>query len=155
VNLGKKSISGGTVSGRIYLAIAQAYYCDGKKDQARIYYVKALEVDRYISFNVGYLYEKDTAIDGTLGITKQNIYFKPSKGNLNRYAFSIPLSRIKRVSLDRLGDLGRLFQKKENREDPVLIIRNKKKNKYNLQVRNSYKKSRSFVKDILNTLRKM
>jgi hypothetical protein len=34
-------------------------------------------------------------------------------------------------------------------KDPVLIIRDKKKNKYNLQVRNSYKKSRSFVKDIL------
>ena len=155
VNLGKKTISNGTVSGQIYLAIAQAYYCDGKKDQARIYYVKALEVDRYISFSVGYQYGKDTVIDGTLSIAKQNIYFKPSKENLNRYAFSIPMSRIKRVSLDRLGDIGRLFQKKENREDPVLIIRDKKKNKYNLQVKNSYKKSRSFVKDILNTLRKM
>lgn len=155
VNLGKKTISDGTVSGQIYLAIAQAYYCDGKKDQARIYYVKALEIDRYISFSVGYQYKKDTVIDGTLSITKQNIYFKPSKENLNRYAFSIPMSQIKRASLDRLGDIGRLFQKKENREDPVLIIRDKKKNKYNLQVRNSYKKSRSFVKDILNTLRKM
>lgn len=155
VNLGKKTIKDGTVSGQIYLAIAQAYYCDGKKDQARIYYMKALEVDGYLSFSVGYQYKKNTIINGTLGITKQNIYFKPFKENLNRYAFSVPMSQVKRISLDTLGDIGRLFKKKENREDPVLIIRDKKKHKYNLQVRNSYKKSRSFVKDILNTLRKM
>ena len=155
VNLGKKTIKDGTVSGQIYLAISQAYYCDGKKDQARIYYVKALELDGYLSFSVGYQYEKNTLINGTLGIAKQNIYFKPSKENLNRYAFAVPMTQVRRVSLDRLGDIGRIFKKKENREDPVLIIRDKKKNKYSLQVRNSYKKSRSFVKDILNTLRKM
>lgn len=155
VNLGKKTINDGTVSGQIYLAIAQAYYCDGKKDQALIYYMKALELDGYLNFSVGYQYKKDIIINGILDITKQNIYFKPSKENLNRYAFSIPMTRVKRVSLDRLGDIGRKFKKKENREDPVLIIRDKKKKKYNLQVRNSYKKSRSFVKDIINTLRKM
>ena len=155
VNLGKQAINNGTVSGQLYLAIAQAYYCDGKKDQARIYYMKALELDGYLSFSVGYQYEKDKIINGTLGIARQNIYFKPSKENLNRYAFSVPMSQVKRVSLDTLGDIGRLFKKKENREDPVLIISDKKKNKYNLLVRNSYKKSRSFVKDILNTLRKM
>jgi serine/threonine-protein kinase len=155
VNLGKKTSKDGTVSGQIYLAIAQAYYCDGKKDQARIYYVKALELDGYLNFSVGYQYEKNTIINGILGITKQNIYFKPSKENLNRYAFSIPMTRVKRLSLDTLGDIGRMFKKKENREDPILIVRDKKKNKYNLLVRNSYKKSRSFVKDILNTLRKM
>ncbi|MGD2088094.1 MAG: serine/threonine-protein kinase [Candidatus Aminicenantes bacterium] len=155
VNLGEKTIKDGTVSGQIYLAIAQAYYCDGKKDQARIYYMKALELEGYLSFSVGYQYEKDKIINGTLSIARQNIYFKPSKENLNRYAFSIPMTQIKRVSLDTLGDIGRLFKKKENRKDPILIIRDKKKNKYNLQVRNSYKKSRSFVKDILNTLRKM
>jgi serine/threonine protein kinase len=155
INLGKKAINVGTVSGQLYLAIAQAYYCDGKKDQARIYYMKALELDGYLSFSVGYQYEKDKIINGTLGIARQNIYFKPSKENLNRYAFSVPMSQVKRVSLDTLGDIGRLFKKKENREDPVLIISDKKKNKYNLLVRNSYKTSRSFVKDILNTLRKM
>lgn len=155
VNLGKKAIDNGTVSGQIYLAIAQAYYCDGKKDQARIYYMKALELDGYLDFSVGYQYEKDAIIDGTLGIARQSIYFKPSKENLNRYAFSVPMSQVKRVTLDMLGDIGRLFKKKENREDPVLVISDKKRNRYNLQVRNSYKKSRSFVKDILNTLRKM
>jgi len=155
VNLGKKAINDGTVSGQVYLAIGQAYYCDGKEDQARIYYMKALELDGNLSFSVGYQYEKDTIINGTLGIARQNIYFKPAKENLHRYAFSVPMSQVKRVSQDTLGDIGRLFKKKENREDPVLIISDKKKNRYKLLVRNSYKKSRSFVKDILNTLRKM
>jgi len=155
VNLGKKAINDGTVSGQVYLAIAQAYYCDGKKDQARIYYLKALELDGYLSFSVGYQYEKNTTINGTLGIARQNIYFKPSKENLHRYAFSVPMSQVKRVSQDTLGDIGRLFKKKENRQDPVLIISDNKKNKYPLLVRNTYKKSRSFIKDVLNTLRKM
>lgn len=155
VNLGKKTIKDGTVSGQIYLAIAQAYYCDGKKDQTRIYYMKALELDGYLSFNVGYQYEKNTIINGTLSIARQNIYFKPSKGKLDRYAFAVPMTRVKRVSLDTLGDISRIFKKKKDRKDPKLIIRDKEKKKYNLLVRNIYKKSRSFVKDILNTLRKM
>ncbi len=155
VNLGKKAINDGTVSGQVYLAIAQAYYCDGKKDQSRIYYMKALELDGYLSFSVGYQYEKNTTINGTLGIARQNIYFKPSQENLHDYAFSVPMSQVKRVSLDMLRDIGRLFKKKENRQDPVLIISDNKKNKYPLLVRNTYKKSRSFIKDVLNTLRKM
>ena len=155
VNLGKKVINDGTVSGQVYLAIAQAYYCDGKKDRSRIYYLKALELDGSLSFSVGYQYEKNTTINGTLGIARQNIYFKPSQENLHGYAFSVPMSQVKRVSQDTLGDIGRLFKKKENRQDPVLIISDKKKNKYPLLVRNTYKKSRSFIKDVLNTLRKM
>jgi serine/threonine protein kinase len=155
VNLGKKVINDGTISGQVYLAIAQAYYCDGKTDRSRIYYMKALELDGYLNFSVGYQYEKNTAINGTLGIARQSIYFRPSKENLLRYAFSVPMSQVKRVSLDMLRDIGRLFKKKENREDPVLIITDKKKNKYLLLVRNTYKKSRSFIKDVLNTLRKM
>lgn len=35
-------------------AIAQAYYCDGKKDQALIYDMKALELDGYLNFSIGY-----------------------------------------------------------------------------------------------------
>lgn len=155
INLGQEAIRNGTASGDIYLMVAQAYYCDGKKDQARIHYMKALELEGFISFSVDNQDEKNTIVKGTLGITRKNIYFKPSNGQLSRYAFSITFSQVKRVSLDMIGDMVRIFKKKENRKAPVLIIRDKKKNKYKLMVRNSYKKSRSFVKDVIDTLRKM
>jgi hypothetical protein len=65
------------------------------------------------------------------------------------------MTHVKRVYMDRPGDISRIFKKKENEEDPILIIRDNKKNKYRLQMRNSYKKSRSFFKNIINTIRKM
>jgi len=155
VDLGQETIKNGIVTGDIYLMMAQAYYCDGKKDQARIYYMKALDYNNYLAFRVGYRLEKDKIIAGTLGITKKSIYFKSSRVRNQRFNFSIPLSQIKRISQDMMNDIGRIFKKKENRKAPRLILKDRKKTKYILLVRTVYDKSRSFVKDIIDTLREM
>jgi serine/threonine-protein kinase len=159
INLGHKTSRDGTASGdiygEIYSVMSQAYYCDGKKEQARIYYMKALEHIDYLNFNAYYHYKKNFPIKGTLGISKQNIYFTPANENLSRYAFTLSMGVIHRVSLDIIGDITRKFMKKKDREDPKLIIRDTRKKRYTLVVKDSCEKSRGFVKDMINTLRNM
>jgi serine/threonine protein kinase len=155
INLGYKTLRDGTASGEIYSVMSQAYYCDGKKEQARIYYMKALEHIDYLNFDAYYHYKKNFIIKGTLGISRQNIYFTPANENLSRYAFTVSMEAIQRVSLDIIGDITRRLKKQKDREDPKLIIRDTRKNKYTLVVKDSCKKSRSFVKDMINIIRKM
>lgn len=59
VGVGQRAVKNGIVSAEIYLELAMAYYYDGKKDQARKYYWKVLELSESIRFNVGYQYEKN------------------------------------------------------------------------------------------------
>jgi len=158
INLGLKTIRDETSNGDIYSVMAQAYYCDGKKDQARCYYMKALEHIDYLNFDADYYYKKNYFIKGTLGIGRQNIYFTPGNENLSHYAFNVSMGAIQRVSLDTIGDIARKLNKlikKKKREAPKLIIRDTRKNKYTLVVKDSCEKSRGFIKDMINTLRKM
>lgn len=159
INLGHKTSRDGTASGDIYgdiySVMSQAYYCDGKKEQARIYYMKALGHIDYINFDADYHYKKNFVINGTLGISKKNIYFTPADENLSRYSFTLSMGVIQRVSLDMIGDITRKFMKKKDREDPKLIIRDTRKNRYTMVVKDSCKKSRAFVKDMIDTLKNM
>ncbi len=146
INLGKETIRNGTVSGDIYLVIAQSYYCYGKKEQIRINYMKALEYSNSLKFKVAYQYTNDLIIDGILGISSQDIKFTPSDKGLSRSKFNI--------SMDIIGDISHKFLNKDNSETSKLIIWDIEKKKYSLLVRDSYKKSGSFIKDIINTLSK-
>lgn len=149
IELGVQSIQEGIESGDIYVKIAQAYYFDGKKDKARPYYPKAMNIDGRIRFRVTYLVKKDNEIDGTLTITTTAIAFNGSGSE----DFSISIPQIKSVAQDFAGDLTGLFRKKKNRKNPVLIIKDTKKNKYNLEVEIDENEMRSFIKDIIDFYR--
>ncbi|NIM12796.1 MAG: protein kinase [Candidatus Aminicenantes bacterium] len=156
LGVGQKALNDGTVSGDIYFKIAHAYYCDGNKDKARLYYLKTLELGQYIRFSVGYQYRKKSIINGTLTITGKSVSFTPNKESLKGYRFSVPMSQIKRVSLDKLSDIKGLFKKKKKRDNPRLIIRDRKKNKYTIEMKTretKKNKMRSFIKDIIYTLK--
>jgi serine/threonine protein kinase len=155
VNLGKAAVKNGTVSGEIYLEIAQAYYYDGNKEQAAVYYNKALEVGQYIGFGAKYRFEKKKFISGTLVIERKTLSFNPRSGAgaSGRYGFSLPLSRVKRVSEDYTSDIMDVFKKKKNRKNPVLIIRDREKNRFVIQLSRDDNKLRSFIKHIIDTLR--
>lgn len=155
VNLGKAAVKDGIVSGEIYLKIAQAYYYDGNKEQAAVYYNQALEVGKYIGFGAKYRYEKKNYISGTLVVERKTLSFNPQSGASasSRYGFSLPLSRVKRVSQDYASDIMDVFKKKKNRKNPVLIIRDRKKNRYVIQLSRDDNKLRSFIKHIIDTLR--
>lgn len=155
VNLGKATVKNGIVSGEIYLKIAQAYYYDGNKEQAAVYYNQALEVGKYIGFGAKYRYEKKKYISGTLVVERKTLSFNPrgGAGASSRYGFSLPLSRVKRVSQDYTSDILDVFKKKKNRKNPVLIIRDRKKNRYVIQLSQDDNKLRSFIKHIIDTLR--
>jgi serine/threonine protein kinase len=155
VSLGKAAVKSGTVSGEIYLKIAQAYYYDGNKEQAAVYYNNALEVGQYIGFGAKYRYEKKKYISGTLVVERKTLSFNPRSGAgaSSRYGFSLPLSRVKRVSVDYTSDILDVFKKKKNRKNPVLIIRDRKKNRYVIQLSRDDNKLRSFIKHIIDTLR--
>jgi hypothetical protein len=153
VELGQESIRNGTASGDIYLKTAQALYYDDKKDQARPYYFKALEANSYIPFNVQYQYKKNQDIDGTLAISHASLSFTPRHGNIDGVNFSMPLSQVKSITQDILSDFSDLFRKKKNRRNPVLVIKDSKKNKYVIEVEIDDNRLRSFVKDVIETLK--
>jgi serine/threonine protein kinase len=155
VNLGKATIKSGIVSREIYLKIAQAYYYDGNKEQAAIYYNQVLEVGKYISFGAKYRYEKKKYISGTLVVERKTLSFNPRSGAgaTSRYGFSLPFSQVKRVSQDYTSDILDVFKKKKNRKNPVLIIRDRKKNRYVIQLNQDDNKLRSFIKHIIDILR--
>lgn len=147
INLGKETIRNGTVSGDIYLVIAQSYYCFGKKKQSRINYMKALGYNNYLKFKVAYQYTKDLTIDGTLSISRKEINFTSLDEGLSSYKFTI--------TTDIIGKISRRFIDNSNSKTSKLIISDKEKNKYTLLVNDSYKKSGKFIKDIINILKKM
>jgi serine/threonine protein kinase len=157
VNLGKEAVKNGNISGEIYLEIARAYFYDGNKEQAAVYYSKTLEVSQYISFSARYRYEKKEYTGGTLVIERKTLSFnartRSGAGASSRYGFSLPLARVKRVSEDFTSDIVDVFKKKKNRKNPVLIIRDQDKNRYVLELSRDDNKLRSFIKHIIDTLR--
>ncbi|MGE5343519.1 MAG: protein kinase domain-containing protein [Candidatus Omnitrophota bacterium] len=164
IALGLESIKRGMVTGEIYLKLAQAYYFDGQSDAARPYYAKSLDLTRAIRFRVTYESNeendrndnsdnKDKLIKGMLIITREAVSFKPHDGSGGNRQFSVPLSRIKSVTQNILSDISGWFKKKKNRKDPVLTIKDNQKNKYVIQVETDDKTFRSFIKDIIDTLR--
>jgi serine/threonine-protein kinase len=153
VGVGKKAIKNGIVSMEIYLELAMAYYYDGKKEQAREYYWKVLELSESIRFNVSYQYEKNKEISGTLNISKSKLFFQSRRKHLTQTQFSIPLSQIKRVSLDIMSDITGIFKKKKHRKNPILIIKGKEKQRYAIQLESRDTKLRRFIKDVIDTLR--
>jgi tetratricopeptide (TPR) repeat protein len=154
VRVGQRAIKDGIVSAEIYLELAMAYYYDGKKDKARKYYWKVLELSESIRFNVSYQYEKNKEISGTLNISKSKLSFWPRRKTLPQLQFSIPLSQIKRVSLDIMSDITGIFKKKKHRRNPILIIKGKEKQRYAIQLESRDTKLRRFIKDIIDTLKK-
>ncbi len=153
VGVGQQAIKNGTLSAEIYLKLAQAYYYDGKKEEARKYYWKVLELSESIRFNVSYQYKKNKKISGTLNISKSKLSFQPSRKDLTQLQFSIPLSQIKRVYLDIVADISGILKKKKHRKNPTLIIRGKEKQKYVIQLESRDTTLRRFIKDIIDTVR--
>lgn len=153
VDLGLQAIKSGTISADIYRELARANYYNGDKKNARQYYGKALEAAQAISFPVFYEYQKNNKVDGSLAISKTGISFSPAPNDQTQLAFSIPMAQIKAVSLDIIGDISGIFKKKKNRDNPTLIIKGKQKQKYVIEVGRADSKLRSFVKDIIDTLR--
>jgi serine/threonine-protein kinase len=154
VALGLKTIKKGPVIADIYFKLAQAYYYDGKKKQARPYYWKTLKLTDAIRFKVYYQFKKAEQIDGTLAISKSKVSFQPHRGDSAGLRFSIQLSRIKKVSVARISDIKGIFKKKKNRKNPMLVINGKQKKKYAIRTRTQDTKERGFIKDIIDTLRK-
>ena len=153
VALGLKAIKQGPVIAEIYLKLAQAYFYDGEKKQARVYYWKTLELTDAIRFDVYYQFEKDKRTKGTLAISKSAVSFQPHRSGLSRLGFSISLSQIKRVSTAFFSDIKGIFKKKKNRKSPMLIITGKQKQRYAVRMRTQESKERGFIKDIIDTLR--
>jgi serine/threonine protein kinase len=154
VAVGNKAIDAGLIDGEIYLKIAQAYYYDGKKPQAAIYYDKALEASKQISFPSKYRYTKKKYIRGTLTISRETLSFTPRNATSARTRFFLPLSQVRSVSDDIGTDLTDIFKKKKNKKNPVLIIKDRNKNKYSIQLTQNDNKLRGFIKHIINILRK-
>jgi hypothetical protein len=92
-------------------------------------------------------------VDGSLAISKSDLSFSPARIDSAQLGFSIPLTQIKAVSVDVIGDISGIFKKKKNRDNPTLIIKGKQKQKYVIEVGRADSKLRSFVKDIIDTLR--
>lgn len=153
VGLGLQAIKSGAVSADLYQELARAYYYDGDKKNARKFYWKTLEVTQSMSFPVFYEYKKNTKVDGALAISKSNLSFSPARIDLAQLGFSIPITQIKAVSVDVIGDISGIFKKKKNRDNPTLIIKGKQKQKYVIEVGRADSKLRSFAKDIIDTLR--
>jgi serine/threonine-protein kinase len=153
VGVGERAIKNGTLSAEIYLKLAQAYYYDGKKKEARKYYWKVLELSESIPFNVSYQYKKNKKISGTLNISKTKLSFQPLRKDLTQLQFSIPLSQIKRIYLDIMSNITGIFKKKKNRKNPTLIIKGKEKQRYVIQLQRKETKLRRFIKDIIDTVR--
>lgn len=153
VGLGLQAIKNGVTAADLYQELARAYYYDGDKKNARLYYWKTLEVAQSMSFPVFYEYKKNTKADGSLAISKTNLSFFPTRIDMAQLGFSIPLAQIKSVSTDFIGDISGIFKKKKNRDNPTLIIKGKQKQKYQIEVGRADSKLRSFVKDIIDTLR--
>jgi tetratricopeptide (TPR) repeat protein len=154
VGVGERAIKNGTLSAEIYLKLAQAYYYDGKKEEARKYYWKVLELSESIRFNVSYQYKKNKKISGILNISKSKLAFQPNRKNLSQLQFFIPLSQIKRIYLDIMSDISGIFKKKKHRKNPILIIKGKEKQRYVIQLESRDTTLRRFIKDIIDTLRK-
>jgi len=153
VAVGVQAIKSGAVSADLYLELARAYYYDGDKKNARAFYGKTLEVAQSMSFNVFYQYKKNNKVDGSLAISKSTLSFFPARIDLAQLGFSIPLTQIKAVNVDVIGDISGIFKKKKNKDNPTLIIKGKQKQKYVIEVGRADSKLRSFVKDIIDTLR--
>jgi serine/threonine protein kinase len=153
-DLGLSAGKNGALPGALYQEIARAYYYDGQKDKARLYYLRALETDQYLSFNIGYLYEKDKILYGTLVITSQTISFKPSNEKVSRWGFSLAISQVRKIYDDLISDITDIFKKKKNRKNPILVLRDREKNKYMLQLKIDDNQLRDFIKDIIKTLSK-
>jgi serine/threonine-protein kinase len=154
VEVGNQAIENGTVSGDIYQKLAQAYYYDGKERNARRYYWKILELGESFRFKVHYEYKKNKTISGTLAISESMLSFSPHREDLGSLGFSIRVSQIKRVSDDLVSDITGIFKKKKKRKNPALVIKDKQKEKYIIQVKSQDSKLRSFIKDIIKTLKK-
>lgn len=154
VSVGNQAIENGIVSADIYQKLAQAYYYDGKERNARRYYWKLLEMGESFRFKVYYEYKKNKTISGTLAISGSMLSFSPYRQDLGSLGFSTGVSQIKRVSDDLVSDITGIFKKKKNRENPALIIRTRQKEKYVIQVKSQDAKLRSFIKDIIKTLKK-
>lgn len=153
VGLGLQAMKDGVVSADVYRELARAYYYEGDKKNARLYYWKTLEVAQTMNFHVFYEYKKNTKADGSLAISKTNLTFSPTRMDMAQLGFSIPLTQIKSVSTDFIGDISGIFKKKKNRDNPTLIIKDKQKQKYQIEVGRADSKLRSFVKDIIDTVK--
>jgi serine/threonine protein kinase len=154
INRGLSAVNNGTSTGGIYQKIAQAYFYDGQKDKARLYALKALEADQYLRFNIGYLYRKDRIVYGTLAVSQQNLSFEPSLEKASAYGFSLPVSQVRKIYDDLMSDITDIFKKRKNRKNPILVIRDRKKNKYMLQLKRDDNKLRDFIKVVIKTLMK-
>lgn len=152
VEIGEQAIKNGSISPDIYRKLALAYFYDGNKDKARKYYWKVAELKEAFHFNVYYEYRNDKKVSGTLSVSGSTLSFTPDNQNLVSLQFSIPLSQVKRVSADRISDFKGIFKKKKTREKPVLVIRDHRKQKYDIQLKRHDNKLRSFIMDIIETL---
>ncbi len=153
VAAGRYAVKNGVQSGEILLAIGKAYFYDGEKKNARSYYFKALEADPSIHFSIQYQNQGAQIFNGILRITHGTLSFAPFKESTNKNSFSIPMSQIKQVSQDVTADFVRIFKKKKNRKNPALIIKTRGGPKYTLLMTSNNKTLRSFIEDIIDTLR--
>ncbi|MCP5106177.1 MAG: protein kinase, partial [bacterium] len=154
IGVGEQAVKDGTASAALCRKLAQAYYYDGNKQRARKYYWKVSEYGGAFRFNVYYQYRKKKKISGTLSVSDSALFFQPSRDDLTSLRFSIDISQVKRVNFDYVSDLKGIFKKKKNRKNPMLIIRGRSKQKYSIQLKDQDSKLRSFLKDIIDTMRK-
>jgi len=154
INLGHQAMKAGLSTGSLYITLSKAYHYKGQENEARLYYRKALETNRYIDFPIMYVLKKKTRIDGLLIISRDGISFKALRPIFSRVEFSVSFARITSVASNTLADVGNIFRRKDEKKKPVLVIRAKENKKYSLQLKTNDRKLRGFIIFIVDDLRK-
>ncbi len=152
VGVGRKAVDKGTRSAGIYLNLAKAYFYQGEKTMARQYYSKTVRLGS-MRFPCEYLYVKHKSAPGTLRITSGKLSFTASNKSQQRVNFSLQLARVKSTSENLKSNLSGIFKKKRNRKNPMLTIKSIYKQKYNVRLKEKDDNLRSFIIDIINTLK--
>ncbi|MCP5046154.1 MAG: serine/threonine protein kinase [bacterium] len=154
ISTGTKAVNNGIVSGELYQKLAQALYYSNKKNLSWHYCMKAFETGSSLYFGVRYRYKKETRVTGTLAIGSQRISFNPRSENLSSYAFSVPISQVRKTTTDITSKFTGLLKKKKNRKNPALTIHHRRKRKYELLMTTNDTKLRNFIEYIIDTLKK-
>lgn len=137
-------------SGDYYIAQAKASYYTGNKDNVRKFTLKALDLGVTPSFPIFFHFDKKKKILGSLVISKKTIDFLPQ--NPGGRQFSLYVKGLKDVYDDSISDIGGIFKKKKDKDNPSFIIKDKNNNRYKLEITIREGKMRGFIKKIIETV---
>ncbi|HPW21880.1 MAG TPA: serine/threonine-protein kinase [Vicinamibacterales bacterium] len=151
ISLGRSVSGPGAYSRELLQMVALAYFCDGRQTQSSAYVSRALDQTGSIRYPMLFETRQKRYVRGTLEITRRGLSFRT--GLTTAPLLNIPLAGIKSVSDDVRGDIADLFKKKQNRKNPILIIKSRQDAQYRLQLDRDDGDLKKFIKHVITTLR--